>query len=49
MPAIGPPSRAHIRMIYTISPPSRVAGALLAETTETRVARSLSFDRRPSW
>ena len=46
MPAIGAPSRAHIRMIYTISAAiAGVAGALLAETTETVSLDSLSFDR----
>jgi branched-chain amino acid transport system permease protein len=46
MPAIGAPSRAHIRMIYTISAAiAGVAGALLAQTTETVSLDSLSFER----
>ena len=36
MPAIGAPSAAHIRKIYTISAViAGIAGALLAQTTET--------------
>jgi branched-chain amino acid transport system permease protein len=46
MPAIGAPSRSHIRMIYTISAAmAGIAGALLAQTTETVSLDSLSFDR----
>jgi branched-chain amino acid transport system permease protein len=46
MPAIGADSRAHIRTIYTISAAmAGVAGALLAQTTETVSLDSLSFDR----
>ena len=46
MPAIGAPSRAHIRTIYTISAAmAGVAGALLAQTTETVSLDSLSFER----
>ena len=46
MPAIGAPSRAHIRRIYTISAAmAGVAGALLAQTTETVSLDSLSFER----
>lgn len=46
MPAIGAPSRAHIRKIYTISAAmAGVAGALLAQTTETVALEVLSFQR----
>jgi len=46
MPAIGAPSRAHIRKIYTISAAmAGVAGALLAETTATVSLEVLSFQR----
>ncbi len=46
MPAIGAPSRAHIRKIYTISAViAGVAGALLAQTTETVSLEVLSFER----
>jgi branched-chain amino acid transport system permease protein len=46
MPAIGAPSRAHIRKIYTISAAmAGVAGALLAETTSTVSLEVLSFQR----
>jgi branched-chain amino acid transport system permease protein len=46
MPAIGAPSRAHIRTIYTISAAmAGVAGALLAQTTETLSLDSLGFER----
>ena len=46
MPAIGAPSRAHIRTIYTISAAmAGIAGALLAETTETVSLNSLGFER----
>ena len=37
MPAIGAPSRAHIRTVYTIAAAiAGIAGALLAQTTQTR-------------
>jgi branched-chain amino acid transport system permease protein len=46
MPAIGAPMREHIRTIYTISAAiAGIAGALLAQTTETVSLDSLSFDR----
>jgi len=46
MPAIGAPSRAHIRKIYTISAAiAGIAGALLAQTTETVSLEVLSFGR----
>lgn len=46
MPAIGAPSRAHIRKIYTIAAVmAGVAGALLAQTTETVALEVLSFER----
>jgi len=46
MPAIGAPSRSHIRTIYTIaSTIAGIAGALLAQTTETVSLDSLDFDR----
>jgi branched-chain amino acid transport system permease protein len=46
MPAIGAPSRAHIRMAYTISAAiAGIAGALLAQTTETVSLDSLGFER----
>ncbi len=46
MPAIGAPSRAHLRKIYTISAVmAGVAGALLAQTTETVSLETLSFQR----
>jgi branched-chain amino acid transport system permease protein len=46
MPAIGATSRAHIRTIYTIAAATAgVAGALLAETTETVSLDSLGFER----
>ena len=50
MPAIGAPSRAHLRKIYTISAViAGIAGALLAQTTETvslEVARLPALRRR---
>ena len=50
MPALGAPSRAHLRKIYTISAVmAGIAGALLAQTTETvslEVARLPAFRRR---
>lgn len=46
MPAIGAPSAAHIRKIYTISAAiAGVAGALLTQTTETVALEVLSFAR----
>lgn len=46
MPAIGAPSRAHIRTIYTISAAmAGVAGALIAQTTETVALDALGFER----
>jgi branched-chain amino acid transport system permease protein len=46
MSAIGAPSRAHIRKIYTIAAAmAGVAGALLAQTTSTVSLEVLSFQR----
>jgi len=46
MPALGAPSRVHIRRIYTMSAVvAGVAGALLAQTTETVALEVLSFQR----
>jgi branched-chain amino acid transport system permease protein len=46
MPAIGAPSRAHIRKAYTMAAVvAGVAGALLAQTTETVALEVLSFQR----
>src|ERR1700684_2619686 len=46
MPAIGAPSRSHIRTIYTIGAAiAGVAGALLTETTETVSLDSLDLSR----
>ena len=46
MPAIGAPSRAHLRKVYAISAAiAGVAGALLAQTTETVSLEVLSFGR----
>ncbi len=46
MPAVGAPSRAHIRKIYTISAVAAgAAGALLAQTTSTVSLEVLSFQR----
>jgi len=46
MPAIGAPSRAHLRKIYTLSAAmAGVAGALLAQTTSTVSLEVLSFQR----
>jgi branched-chain amino acid transport system permease protein len=46
MPAIGAQSPAHIRKIYTIAAVmAGVAGALLAQTTETVSLETLSFQR----
>jgi branched-chain amino acid transport system permease protein len=46
MPAIGAPSQSHLRKAYTISAGiAGVAGALLAQTTETVSLAALSFER----
>jgi len=46
MPAIGAPSQAHIRKIYTIAAAiAGVAGALLAQTTSTVSLEVLGFQR----
>src|SRR6266436_1161988 len=46
MPAIGAPTRAHIRKVYTIAAVmAGVAGALLAQTTETVSLEALGFQR----
>src|SRR6266576_6318574 len=46
MPAIGAPTRAHIRKVYTIAAVmAGIAGALLAQTTETVSLETLSFAR----
>jgi branched-chain amino acid transport system permease protein len=46
MPAIGAPSRTHIRTIYTLAAVmAGIAGALIAETTETVSLETLSFER----
>jgi branched-chain amino acid transport system permease protein len=46
MPAIGAPARAHIRKAYTIAAVmAGLAGALLAQTTETVSLETLSFAR----
>ncbi len=46
MPALGAPSRAHMRKIYTISAVmAGIAGALLAQTTETVSLEVLGFQR----
>jgi len=46
MPAIGAPTRAHIRTIYTIAAIiAGIAGAMLAQTTETVSLESLGFQR----
>lgn len=46
MPAIGAPSRSHIRTIYTISAAiAGIAGALLAQTTSTVSLGVLDFQR----
>lgn len=46
MPAIGADSRAHIRKIYTIAAIiAGIAGAVLAQTTETVSLEVLSFER----
>jgi branched-chain amino acid transport system permease protein len=46
MPAIGAPSRAHLRKAYTIAAViAGVAGALLTNTTSTVSLETLSFGR----
>jgi branched-chain amino acid transport system permease protein len=46
MPALGASSRAHLRKIYTISAVmAGIAGALLAQTTETVSLASIDFER----
>jgi branched-chain amino acid transport system permease protein len=46
MPSIGAPTHAHIRAIYTIAAIiAGVAGAMLAETTETVSLETLGFQR----
>ena len=46
MPAIGAPSRAHIRKIYTIAAViAGIAGAVLAQTTSTVSLGVLDFQR----
>jgi branched-chain amino acid transport system permease protein len=46
MPAIGAASRAHIRAVYTISAAmAGIAGALIAQTTQTVALDSLGFGR----
>jgi branched-chain amino acid transport system permease protein len=46
MPAIGAPTHTHIRTIYTIAATiAGVAGAMLAQTTETVSLESLGFQR----
>jgi branched-chain amino acid transport system permease protein len=46
MPAIGAPSRAHIRKIYTIAAVmAGASGALIAETTSSVSLETLSFQR----
>ena len=46
MPAIGAPSQSHMRTIYTIAAAiAGIAGALLAQTTETVSLDSLGFER----
>jgi branched-chain amino acid transport system permease protein len=46
MPAIGAHSRAHVRLIYTIAAViAGIAGALLAQTTETVSLETLGFQR----
>jgi branched-chain amino acid transport system permease protein len=46
MPAIGAPIHAHIRTVYTIAAIiAGIAGALLAQTTETVSLESLGFQR----
>jgi branched-chain amino acid transport system permease protein len=45
MPAIGAPTRAHIRAVYAVSAAmAGVAGALIAQTTQTVSLQTLSFE-----
>jgi branched-chain amino acid transport system permease protein len=46
MPAIGAPSRTHVRMAFTIAAAmAGIAGALLAQTTQSAALESISFGR----
>jgi branched-chain amino acid transport system permease protein len=46
MPAIGAPGRSHIRTVYALSAViAGIAGALLAQTTETVSLATLAFER----
>jgi len=46
MPAIGAPSREHIRKIYTIAAAmAGIAGAVIAQTTQTVSLETLDFQR----
>ncbi len=46
MPAVGADSRAHIRKIYTIAAAiAGIAGAVIAQTTQTVSLEALSFER----
>ena len=46
MPAIGAASRAHIRTVYTIAAAmAGIAGAVIAQTTQTVSLEALSFER----
>jgi branched-chain amino acid transport system permease protein len=46
MPAIGAESRAHIRTVYTIAAGmAGIAGALVAQTTQTVALESIGFQR----
>ena len=46
MPAVGAPSRKHIRTVYTLSAAmAGVAGAMLAQTTQTVALDALGFQR----
>jgi len=46
MPAIGAPTRQHIRTVYTIAAAiAGIAGALLSQTTETASLEALGFQR----
>jgi branched-chain amino acid transport system permease protein len=46
MPAVGAPSLSHLRKAYTVSAAiAGIAGALLAQTTETVSLAALSFER----
>ena len=49
MPAIGAPTRMHIRTIYTIAAIiAGIAGALLTQTTETVSLEAWVFNARPT-